>query len=281
MAPSLDDAWAKVEWAYRQLVAVDRLLEPFTNGQPYLIRDEINPEGTERIVTAEYAQPVPSDLSLVFGDFIHALHSALDYVVCSAVEISGETVTTSHAFPIFLTRTAYEGRSEKMLAHVPDQLIDLIEGLQPYHETERAISQGLTSEEATVRTEYMPLMRLYRLSIEEKHRALLLATAIFSSVGMYVGHDRTDEKGSGIGFSFSASYDKAVVTFPLDPSKPDERFDPHFAAKVTLVKEGPHGMPVESIARMLYREVAHHVLPKVRLLGVLPLTSPRDLPFVF
>jgi hypothetical protein len=40
-------------------------------------------------------------------------------------------------------------------------------------------------------------------------------------------------------------------------------------------------MPVERIARMLYREVAHHVLAEVRRVSPLPLTNPRTLPFVW
>jgi hypothetical protein len=58
MAPTLDDAWAKVEWAHHHLEALDDLLDPFIGNEPYLKRDEVNAEGTHRVVTAEYPQPV-------------------------------------------------------------------------------------------------------------------------------------------------------------------------------------------------------------------------------
>ena len=278
MPPTLDDAWAKVEWAHGKLLRLYELLGPFHGSKPYLLRDEINPERTHRILTAEHPMPVPDDVPLVLGDLIHALHSTLDYVVCSLVEKSGRTLATAHAFPIFPTRPLYDAKAPKMLRYVPYEAIKLIESLQPYHEAERAEAHGLSPKEAAASAERMPLMHLYRLSIEEKHRALLLSTAVFTSIGTYVPHDRTDNEGSGIDFGFSESYDRAVARFRLDPDNPDEAFDPHFASKVTLVKEGPRGQSIEKIARMLYGEVAHQVLPKVWRLDLLPLSRPRELP---
>ena len=279
MPPTLDDAWAKVEWAHHQLVRLDEIVKPFVKAKPYLVRDELKADGGERVIWAESPQPPPPDVPFLFGDLVHSLHSALDYVVCSLVESVGQDVRTSHAFPIFPDRLTYEAKAPKMLRYVPYEAIKLINELQPYHEAERATEHGVTVEQAARDVEFMPLMRLYRLSIEEKHRALLLATNVFSLAGTYVGHDRTPEQAGGIGFRVSPTYDKMEIVIRVDPAKPNEHFDQNFTAKVALLKEGPSAMPIESLARMLYREVAHHVLAKIKRLGILPLSRPRQLPF--
>jgi hypothetical protein len=260
VAATLDDTWAKVEWAHGHLDRLQSSLKRFHDDEPYLVTEEINAEGTHRVLTA-YSKPIPPEIPFVFGDLIHALHSALDYLVCSLVESVGETPSPSHQWPIFSDEAMYEARAPKMLEGVPDQAINLIESLQPYNEPWGFL-----------------LRRLYELSIEEKHRALLLATSF--PLPEYVGHNRPAEQGSGIRFRLSATYDKAYIDLPLDPHEPGEDFDPHFTTNVTLVKEGPTGMPVESLAAMLYNEIAHHVLTKVRRLNLLPLSMPRELPFV-
>src|SRR5437867_4974324 len=111
MPPTLDDAWAKVEWAHGQLIRLDELLKPFIESDPYLVRDETNTEGTERIISAESPLPPPPDIPFVFGDLVHSLHSALDYLVCSLVESVDRKVTGDHAFPIFDSRTKYEAKA--------------------------------------------------------------------------------------------------------------------------------------------------------------------------
>jgi hypothetical protein len=281
MPPTLDDAWAKVEWAHGQLIRLDELLKPFLDSNPYLVRDEINAEGTERIIWAESPQPPPAQITFIFGDLVHALHSALDYVVCSLVESVGREPTTKHAFPIFGLRSAYEAKAPDTLHHVPYEAVKFIESVQPYHDLERATEQGKTPEEVAAEAEFMPLMRLYRLSIEEKHRALLLATSVMDVEGTYVGHNRVGEQASGIGFRVSRAHDKVEIVIPVDPTNPDEQFSKGFGAKVSLVKEGPWGVEIESLARMLYNEVAHRVLPGIRWLNLIPLTRPRDLPYVW
>lgn len=235
-------------------------MQRFHDDQPYLVTENVNPQGTHRVLTAK-SKPMPPEIPFVLGDLIHALHSALDYLVCSFVESVGKAPKTSHAFPIFSDQTLYNRKAPQMLRYVPDQAINLIESLQPYHGGEG-----------------FALGRLYELSIEEKHRALLLATSF--PFPEYVGHNRPADESSGIGFRLSATYDEAYIDLPIDPANTREDFDPHFTTKVTLVEEGPGGMTVEDIGKMLYNDVAHHVLTKVGWLNLLPLTSPRPLPFV-
>ena len=280
MPPTLDDTWARVEWAHRQLIRLDELVLPFLRSDPYLVRDEVNSEGTEQVISAEQPQPVPADVPFVFGDLVHSLHSALDYVVCSLVESVGQPIAKSHAFPIFDTPGQFGLHAPNMLRHVPNEAVKFIESMQPYQYVGGAQEQAPTVDHAPAFVERMPLMRLYRLSIEEKHHSLLLTTSVMSLAGTYIGHNRVGQEPGGIGFRVSPTHDKVQFVIRLDPANPNEHFDKRFAAKVSLVKEGPDGMAIENLARMLYNEVAHHVLAGIRRLNLIPLSRPRDLPFV-
>jgi hypothetical protein len=80
-------------------------------------------------------------LGVIFGDVVHNLRCALDYIVPELARASGTLPTEQHEFPIFISR-------EKYLAAVGDPAIgkkgrklrgivhgrDIIESLQPYHE---------------------------------------------------------------------------------------------------------------------------------------------------
>jgi hypothetical protein len=279
MAQTLDDAWAKVEWAHRQLERINGLVRPFLESNPYLVRDEINAERTQRVIAAHSPLPPPAEVTFVFGDLVHSLHSALDYLVCSLVESVGQPITKKHAFPMFGERTAYEAKAPQMLRHVPYEAIEFIESVQPYHYTEWAIKHGKSADEIAAEVEFMPLMRLYRLSIEEKHHALLLTTSLMDIHGTYVSHDRTEQEPSGVSFRLSRAHDKVEIVIELDPAKPDEQFGKSFAAKVALAQEGPLGMGVEDLSRMLYNEVAHRILTPIWQRRLLPLTRPRYLPY--
>jgi hypothetical protein len=229
--------------------------------------------------TIEHPHPVPAEVPFLLGDLVHSLHSALDYVVCSAVEWAGRVPSTRASFPITKDEKKFEAESAYKLKHVPAEIVAVIERAQPYHERRFFEDQGQGADEVELRIGRMPLVRLHALSITEKHRALLLATTIFSTSGMWVGHNRPEGEASGVGFAMSKNRDRAIITLPRDPANPDEHFDPHFAAKVTIADEGPDAMDVSSTARSLYNEIAHHILAEVLHAGPLGLTVPRPLPY--
>ena len=279
MTASLDDAWARVEWAYRLLVRLQDLLDPFDASQPYEIREEISSDGTQRKLIAEHPQPAPEDVPFLLGDIVHALHSALDYVVCSAVEWSGHVPSTRASFPIARDENRFGLDKADKLEDVPAELVEVIDRVQPYHLRQLFEEHSDSPEEVEVHLGRLPLVRLHAMSIAEKHRALLVATTIFTTGGMWVGHNRPEGDASGVGFAMSRNRDRATITLPRDPTNPEEHFDPHFAAHVTVFDEGPDAMSVSDTARSLYNEVAHQILPEIAHAGPLRLTVPRQLPY--
>jgi hypothetical protein len=111
---------------------------------------------------------VPQDvgeprLSAIFGDVIHNLRCALDYVVTALADASQTKVSTKHEFPIFLAASDYAAKvGSKVDANSKGPLRKIAEGLvvveswQPYY------------TQPDPRTD--PLWGIHRFSNADKHR---------------------------------------------------------------------------------------------------------------
>jgi hypothetical protein len=142
------------------------------------ITTERNPYGT-RIVQVDssngwYAiyltrieHPRDYALGILFGDVMHNLRCALDYIVTALVVASNTALTNSHQFPVFSTQVGYENRVGNNLAAVPRKggrgalhgvtvgLQDVWD-LQPFHRKKEPRSH--------------PLYAVNRFSNADKHR---------------------------------------------------------------------------------------------------------------
>jgi hypothetical protein len=105
-------------------------------------------------------------LTVIAGDYIHNLRSALDYLVTVLVDASEATLVTRHQFPIFTSADDYTskvGTSTEANAKGPLQGIthglELIESVQPYKLNH---------------PERHPLAHIQRFSNTDKHRQTLV-----------------------------------------------------------------------------------------------------------
>lgn len=104
-------------------------------------------------------------LSVLLGDVVHNLRSALDYLIPPLVEASHAKLSTKHEFPIFLDRHDYAARvGTKTKAKAGGPLRHIVHGLsiveawQPYY--------------AKSGPEADPLWGVHRFSNADKHRQL-------------------------------------------------------------------------------------------------------------
>jgi hypothetical protein len=104
-------------------------------------------------------------LSVLLGDVIHNLRSALDYLIPPLVEASEAKLSTKHEFPVYLDCRDYAAKvGSKTKANVKGPLRHIVHGLaviadwQPYH------TQG--------NPETDPLWGIHRFSNADKHRQL-------------------------------------------------------------------------------------------------------------
>jgi hypothetical protein len=131
-----------------------------------------------------YLAPKPPDnppkeyvLGLIFGDLIHNLRAALNYIVVALVKKSpGDSLGIKHQFPIFESRDGYlkrvgDDRSanpDGMLAGVCYGLREIWD-LQPFHRDPKLAHLVRPGDD--VISAY-PLFHLNRLSNADKHRLL-------------------------------------------------------------------------------------------------------------
>jgi hypothetical protein len=105
---TFDAIIAKVDRAKEHLRDLQRELRSFFASDPYVVATKVAPE-TRRLIyyVADVADP-PVKLSMIVGDAIHNLRSALDHLAYGLVVLgSGEEPSTHIYFPICEDSVSY------------------------------------------------------------------------------------------------------------------------------------------------------------------------------
>lgn len=160
---SLFTVQLKLIRAQKHLDEVLAILKGCAYGNCYFI-PELDEETQCIFLSARLPSP-PPELSVVAGDFLFAVRSALDHLVWQLVISNGAAPTDRNMFPI--TRSPDDFKRDvakgRRLDGVSAQAQGIIEGLQPYH------------------TGTNPLGRLTELHNVDKHRTLNLTPVVASS----------------------------------------------------------------------------------------------------
>ena len=105
------------------------------------------------------------DWTLIVGDIIHNLRSALDHIVCQLAILNGNDLSCCDAtfFPVCICKPDFK-RADKKLEHlVSAEALAVIEQLQPYQAAERG-----------KRPIADVLWTVHKLNIIDKHRTVLV-----------------------------------------------------------------------------------------------------------
>ena len=150
-------------------IEVDRIISERNPYGSRVVEIEEN-SGWFAFLLTQIAHPPEHTLGIVFGDVIHNLRCALDYIVTALAAASKTNLTVSHQFPIFKTQSGYESRVGDNLVSVPrlkgrgGPLLGITIGLQeiwdvqPFH------------RKAEPRAD--PLYVVHRFSNADKHRII-------------------------------------------------------------------------------------------------------------
>jgi hypothetical protein len=109
---------AKVDRAEQHLRHLDSEIAAWgSKQQPYTAKHDadtrkITSGEVTWITRLEIADPPPV-FSIVFGEAVHNMRSALDHLVCHLIERESRQPTNSTAFPIFHTRGRWQSRVER------------------------------------------------------------------------------------------------------------------------------------------------------------------------
>jgi len=129
---------AKVERADKHITDLSVAIARFLATNPYKVGSKNHPvleDATAFFV--ENAKPTPPDISVIAGDVIHNLRSALDHLAWHLVEASGKTPGNWTGFPIFdpdsfKTKKDKTGFFERKVQGMNSKVVDAIKVVKPY-----------------------------------------------------------------------------------------------------------------------------------------------------
>jgi hypothetical protein len=127
-------------------------------------------ENRELVIRAKAPKTTDSTLSLVIGDCVHNVRSALDHLVLQLAVLNNRRKEAERktAFPIALDREAFDGATRGRVApFVAKEALDAIEELQPY--------RTLNPEDSLPLGRRAVLWVLSELDNIDKHRIILVA----------------------------------------------------------------------------------------------------------
>jgi hypothetical protein len=143
----LDGSWAKVERAVEHLRALDLGCKIFLETKPYYLAAEFEPEAERYALLLRVRAPVPIALSVIVGDFLHNLRSALDQaawvLACRstpAADLWASKVARSISWPFVDDPTKLE--SHGLGCRVADDARAVLDRAQPYQQTPRTRALG-------------------------------------------------------------------------------------------------------------------------------------------
>lgn len=190
---SLEPPRLKIERAKKHIRDLEVAVKRFLDSNPYgLVPNEDTKAGKQPPRVSVREDP-PDELSLIAGDAIHNLRSALDLLVWQLVLANGSTPHDRTGFPMFRSKEAFEAGDMRPIVGVSSTAEEAIKALKPYPGGDDT------------------LWSLHRLDIADKHRFLLIVGLALRSVTMLMAFPGATE-GIGLQIDLNQKEDKF---FPL------------------------------------------------------------------
>lgn len=169
MSDPLVAVYAKLGRAEIHLKALQDQVATFLDSEPYGIREHFHPDKGSYCLTIEVRHEPPLLLSVILGDLIHNLRSALDHLAWQLVLANNSEPTKRTQFPIFTSDPVSGEPLNKLTRNVKGMdktVVDELRRIQPHTAGDRA--------------DHHSLAILAKLSNEDKHR---LPIACFGAIG--------------------------------------------------------------------------------------------------
>jgi hypothetical protein len=159
----------KIERAKEHVRDLDAAIGDFLRDEPYRLGAKPHPvvEINHTTLYVAEVKPAPGRLSLLMGDAIHNLRSALDHLAWQLVEAGGGRPDRNTYFPICDTAQQYAsaiGKGE--IQKITPEARDIIQSVQPYVTVEQT------------------LWLIQHLDIVDKHRLLLTVVSAMNRWGV-------------------------------------------------------------------------------------------------
>lgn len=176
MSNKISCAKAKVEWADKHIDDLKEELVHFQNTYPYKFSAQRDPETRQPIYHMTEVAEIPVSISLISGDVLHGLRSALDYLMWSF----SENPTSFTSFPIFDPSKVEESYLPRKIGGLSPAGQKIITDLKPYKGGNEI------------------LWRLHQLNITDKHHLLVTASTSLRSLDINQHRANVSHGGSAI-----------------------------------------------------------------------------------
>lgn len=210
-------------------------------------------------------------VSVIAGDIVHNLRSALDHLAWQLVLLDGGTPTDRTAFPLHESTTNRQGK-QRVLTIDPGiadpRIMAAVEAMQPYAEAEYGHDP---------RTDALGIIG--RLNNIDKHRLLLTVVhALDREMPAHWGSNEGDPSAK-YGFNLGAlSAGDTVATFRFQgATAPPPHFEPNLKLAITIAEpdaDWAQGLDIIDVLDGLRRTVAHeinvHIVPLIDGAPLLP-----------
>lgn len=228
--PSLEGVDAKIRRAKAHIAEFKKLVDGAVNGSGYHFAFDADPEGGYHVYRVYDVPKIDPDWSLVAGDCIHNLRSALDHLAWQLVRLDGKNDPTCDTqFPL------RQFPCNKKGVYVPPEIWpkitradirELVKKVQPY--------MRIDGQFQDARTTY--LWALARADIVDKHRLLLAVNCVFDTSGMgWTWEGDSSPVAGNIRINNSALQNGSPAAwFKFVGEEPPADFDPHPSIQVTI-----------------------------------------------
>lgn len=126
------DAWLKVERANKHFLDFDIEIRAFNASDPYKIVHERDPETGYLVVKVRRLKHPPDNLTLIVGDAIHNLRTALDYLACDLALRNGKDTKRVY-FPFAKTGQHFLSATiQRKIRNLSAEDQESIRALEPY-----------------------------------------------------------------------------------------------------------------------------------------------------
>src|SRR5271166_2457912 len=156
----LDGVREKLNRAEHNIVNLKKEADSFLDSGDYRAIPDDNENAFRRALEYHSTRSVPARFSVLAGEIVYHLRSALDHLVWQLVIANRATPGHSHEFPIFKAKPLKKDHFEKKIRGVSPRTAAIIESLQPYR--------------AGTAADNDPLWILHDLCRIDKHRELVI-----------------------------------------------------------------------------------------------------------
>ena len=214
--PSLDGFDVKVKRARTHLAALREANAKISQDGAYKFVGEIAVTAASTSTVSSIPRR-PIQWSAIAGDCVHNLRSALDYLACQLVRISGNEPTSNTSFPLWRDRS-------RLLHGVRSDILQVIRSVQPYHRGNRIGER---------------LWMLRQLDNIDKHRQLLMAAVFIPATSWHP----SPNSPQSLRFDYfvkrvSEIIEHDQVTFKVVYEKPNAYLTPNLKGRPSIFSPG-------------------------------------------